>query len=196
MTLRVTQYGEPVLRKKGKNITRFDARLVELANDMFKSMQVHDGIGLAAQQIGKPIRLCLVDMRVAQRQEVFNYLYDGKKPPLELLMPMALVNPEVDFLGKKETNREEGCLSFPEIYGEIVRPETIRVKFQDLQGVGHTLECDGLLARVIQHEVDHLNGILFIDRMDRKARKKIESPLKKLKKSTLSTFNKPKENGL
>ncbi len=194
MTLRVTQYGEPVLRKKGRKVTRFDGRLMELANGMLEAMQIHDGIGLAAQQVGKPIKMCLVDMRVAQRREVFNYIYDGKRPPLELLMPMALINPKVEFLGKKETLREEGCLSFPKIYGEIVRPESIRVKFHDLQGNGHTLECNGLLSRVIQHEVDHLNGVLFIARMDRKALKKIESQLKKLKKNSLAALKKNQEN--
>ncbi len=195
MTLKVIQYGEPVLRKKGRKIAIFDAQLAALANAMMDSMQVYDGIGLAAQQVGKPIKLCLVDMRVAQRREVFNYIYDGKRPPLELLMPLALINPKVEFLGKKETVREEGCLSFPEIYGEIVRPETIRVKFQDLQGIGHTLECNGLLSRVIQHEVDHLNGILFIDHMDRKSLKKIEGQLKKIKKNTMGALKKKPEDG-
>ena len=195
MTLQIIQYGEPVLRKKGRKVARFDARLVALANAMLESMQVYDGIGLAAQQVGEPIKLCLVDMRVAQRREVFKYIYDGKRPPLELLMPLVLINPEVEFLGKKETVREEGCLSFPEILGEIIRPETIRVKFQDLQGIGHTLECNGLLSRVIQHEVDHLNGILFIDHMERKALKKIESRLKMLKKNSLATLKKNRENG-
>lgn len=194
MALRITQYGEPVLTKNGKQIKSFDAELKDLAADMLKAMQVHDGIGLAAQQVGIPIRLCLVDLRATQGREDFQYRFDGKRPPLELLMPLVLINPKIEALGKKETIREEGCLSFPEIYGEIVRPETIRAKYQDLNGVHRTLECDGLLSRVIQHEVDHLNGILFIERMERKSLKTIESQLRQLKKSTRAMMNKDKES--
>ncbi len=187
MILRVTQYGDPVLRKKGEKIEQFDARLEEFSRDMWETMGAYDGIGLAAPQVSVSISMCVVDMRVAQQSEVYNYRFDGKQPPIELLMPLVLIHPEIEFLGEAETVREEGCLSFPEIYGEVVRPEAIRVKFQDLKGAHHVLECDGLLGRVVQHEVDHLNGILFIDRMDRKALKPLDRPLKRLKKLT-STF--------
>ena len=188
MILRVAQYGEDVLRIKGEKIQKFDDRLEKFSRCMWETMEAYEGIGLAAPQVSESISLCLVDMRVAQRREIYDYRYDGKRPPIELLMPLVLINPVVKFPGKAETIREEGCLSFPEIYGEVARPETIRVKFQDLKGARHTLECDGLLSRVIQHEVDHLNGILFIDKMDRKVLKPLELPLRRLKKFTIKSL--------
>ena len=99
-------------------------------------------------------------------------------------MPMALVNPKVELLTSVDTEYEEGCLSFPEINGTVVRPDKVRVRFEDPKGNPHVMECNGLLGRVVQHEVDHLNGILFIDRMEKESLKTVESRIKKLKKQT------------
>jgi len=103
---------------------------------------------------------------------------------LDLFMPMVIVNPEVTLLPSPKTSYEEGCLSFPDIRGDIDRPDLIAVKFQDGHGTPHQLTCDGLFSRCIQHEVDHLNGILFIDRMAKKIRTPLEKAIKQLAKDT------------
>ncbi|MEO6874310.1 MAG: peptide deformylase [Opitutaceae bacterium] len=183
MSLPIVHYNDPILRKKGEKITVFDAALVKLANVMVASMQQAEGIGLAAQQIGQALQLCVVDLRPAEAD--FNWELDGARPPLDLFMPMAIVNPKITPLPKTEILiYEEGCLSFPKIRGDVDRPDAITVTFQDENGVPHTLRADGLLARCIQHEADHLNGILFIDRMDKKVRAGLDDAIKTLAKET------------
>jgi len=182
MLLRIVHYNEPILHKKGDKITGFDAALARLANDMIESMHEAAGIGLAAQQVGRTIQLCIVDLRQAQAE--YMWQLDGTTPPKELIMPLVLVNPKVAAEPKPTTVSEEGCLSFPEIRGDVLRPDRITVQYQDVQGHAHTLTCTGLLSRCVQHEVDHLNGVLFIDRMDKKTIARLEPALKALKKQT------------
>lgn len=182
MPLRIVHFNEPVLRKKGEKIRVFDAALKKLAQDMIETMQAAEGIGLAAQQTGRAIQLCIVDLRRAEKE--FDWEFDGARPPLELFMPLVVVNPEVMPVPEPTTVYEEGCLSFPKIRGDVVRPDEVTVKFQDTAGHAHTLHCNGLLARCLQHEVDHLNGVLFIDRMDKKVLAQLEPALKALKKQT------------
>ena len=191
MTLRITQYGESILHQDGKVVSSFGAELTELANQMLKAMDQAEGIGLAAQQIGQAIRFCVID--VPEHPEYpMTCILDGKPLSPSLLMPMALANPEVLPLLSNEYYYEEGCLSFPEIRGEVARPERISVKYQDLDGNAHQLECDGLLARCIQHEVDHLNGVLFIDRMEKKTFAEIKKEVKELKQRTLACLKEGK----
>jgi peptide deformylase len=180
--LPIVCYNDPVLRKKGARVAKFDAALVALADDMVATMHAAEGIGLAAQQVGRALQLCVMDLREAKRDFVWEL--DGAKPPLELFMPLALANPIVTALPSDETLYEEGCLSFPGIRGDVARPDAVRVEFQDLQGVPHTLVCTGLLARCAQHEADHLNGVLFIDRMDKKTRAQLDADVKALAKET------------
>lgn len=182
MVLPIVHFNSPVLRKKGVRVTTFDATLARLASDMIETMHAAHGIGLAAQQIGQAIQLCVVDLRETEAD--FAWEYDGARPPLELFMPLVLVNPDLAIVPEPTTSYEEGCLSFPEIRGDVVRPDEITVKFQDLSGVPHTLRCNGLFARCIQHEADHLNGILFIDRMAKDVLAVIDPELKALKKQT------------
>jgi peptide deformylase len=183
MSLQIVHYNDPILRRKGDKITVFDAALAELAAEMVTTMHAAGGIGLAAQQIGRALQLCVVDLRPAEVD--FTWELDGAKPPLELFMPLAIVNPDISIgHGTDEYLYEEGCLSFPDIRGEIARPDAITVKFQDEHGTPHTLRCDGLLARCIQHEADHLNGVLFIDRMEKKIRSKLDDRIKTLAKAT------------
>jgi peptide deformylase len=182
MLLRIVHYNEPILRKKGDRITAFDAALGRLADDMVAALQAAAGIGLAAQQIGRAIQLCIVDLRKAQAE--FQWQLDGKQPPKELIMPLVLVNPRVAAEPLPIIVSEEGCLSFPEIRGDVARPDRITVEFQDVQSHAHTLTCTGLLSRCIQHEVDHLNGVLFIDRMDKPTLARLDPALKALKKQT------------
>lgn len=183
MLLRITQYGEPVLRQQGIPISKFDKDLRDLAEDMVETMVNADGVGLAAQQIGQAIQLCVVDVSHLPEEEL-NYTLDGKRPPIDLIMPLVLVNPELTLLGKPSVWAEEGCLSFPEIRGEVPRHEAIRVKYQDLDGFAHELDTTGWFARVIQHEVDHLNGVLFIDHMDAPTLRNLDSRLKRIKRQT------------
>lgn len=183
MSLRIVHYNDPILHKKGARITTFDADLEKLAKEMIVTMHEAAGIGLAAQQIGRAVQLCVIDLRDVERD--FKWEFDGSHPPLDLIMPMVLANPEITFVpGTEKYLYEEGCLSFPEIRGDIERPDAIRVKFQDERGVPHVLTCDGLFARCIQHETDHLNGILFIDRMDKKTRLGLNEAIKTLAKAT------------
>lgn len=188
MLLRVTKYGEPVLREAGQQITVFDENLVKLANDMVETMYHEEGIGLAAQQIGQAIQLCVVDVRPPEGVEVpYNYSFDGKQPPLDLIMPLAICNPKVTIIDPREEVYEEGCLSFPGVNGNVDRPIGVRCQFQDVNGNAHTLEADGLLGRCILHEFDHLNGELFIDKMHKRDLKKNEARIKKLKQEARET---------
>lgn len=183
MSLPIVQYNNPVLRRKGEKITVFDAALRQLAVEMQDTMHAAAGIGLAAQQIGRALQLCVVDLRPVEID--FTWELDGAKPPIELIMPMTIVNPEI--LIPRDTDDylyEEGCLSFPHIRGDVARPDAIVAKFEDENGTPHLLRCDGLFARCIQHEVDHLNGVLFIDRMDKKTRAALDPEIKALAKAT------------
>ena len=185
MILRITQYGEPILRKVGVPITKFDEALAELAKDMVDTMYEEEGIGLAAQQVDRALQICVIDVRPPEGVEVpFNYNYDGKQPPLDLIMPMAIVNPKVTIIDNTEDVYEEGCLSFPGVNGKVDRPIGIRCEFQDTEGNSHVIEADGLLGRCILHEVDHLNGKLFIDLMQKRDLKKNETKIKKLKRES------------
>jgi len=182
MALRIVRYNDPVLRQKGEAVKVFDSALALLSDQMIATMHTASGIGLAAQQIGRALQFCVVDLRQTDRD--FDWELDGARPPLELFMPLSLSNPVVSLLQSDETVYEEGCLSFPDIRGDVIRTDAIRVTYQDLQGVPHSLACDGLLARCIQHEVDHLNGTLFIDRMEKKIRTGLEKAIKELSKQT------------
>lgn len=184
MTLEIVHYGEEVLQQKGAPVTEFDESLESLFKDMAQTCIDAEGIGLAAQQIGKALMFCVVDLRGIEID--FDYTLDGAKPPLELFNPIGMCNPVVEVIDSPQTVYEEGCLSFPEIRGEVERPDWVRCKYQDIQGIPHTIECNGLLGRCIQHEVDHLNGVLFTDRMKKKILKRIQPAVDQLKTQTLS----------
>jgi peptide deformylase len=183
MSLPIVHFNSPILRKKGMRVSVFDEALRQFANEMIDTMHQAKGIGLAAQQVGRAIQLCVVDLRETDAK--FAWELDGAKPPLDLFMPIIMANPVITF--EKNTAEylyEEGCLSFPGIRGDVARPDAITVNFQDGHGTPHVLKCDDLLARCIQHEADHLNGILFIDRMEKPVRAKIDSAVKTLAKET------------
>lgn len=190
MSLRIVHYNDPILRKKGARVSTYDEALVRLAQDMVLTMHEAAGIGLAAQQIGLALQICVIDLRDVEID--FTWNLDGAKPPLDLIMPMTLTNPEITFAPKTETYLyEEGCLSFPKIRGDVPRPDAITVKFQDERGVPHVLSCDGLFSRCIQHETDHLNGVLYIDRMDKKVRASVDDAVKALAKATREETKSP-----
>lgn len=183
MSLRIVHYNDPVLRKKGEPVANFSPELRKLAQAMIATMHAAEGIGLAAQQVGEALQLCVVDLR--ESSEDFDWLLDGAHPPLSLFMPMIIANPVITIAKNTPTEIvEEGCLSFPEIRGDVKRPEKISVKFDDERGVPHILVCNGLLARCILHEADHLAGVLFIDHMTKKTYAKIEEAVQTLVAAT------------
>ena len=183
MSLPIVRYNAPILRKKGAPVKAFDADLAALAGKMIDTMHGANGIGLAAQQVGRALQLCVVDVRKAEAD--FRWELDGARLPLELIMPLMIANPVIAVArGTPQLVAEEGCLSFPEIRGDIVRPDAITVTFHDAHHVAHTLGCNGLLARCIQHEADHLNGVLFIDRMEKKIRASLDEAVRALARET------------
>ena len=182
MRLSIRQYGDPALRAKGHKINRVDQRIRDLAADMLETMHSVSGVGLAAQQVGQALQLTVIDVaEVEDRPSTLKI--NGEATGVEEAMPLILVNPEITF-GTEITTGIEGCLSFPEISAEIDRSESVVVRAETLDGASMTIEATGLLARALQHEVDHLNGILFIDRMSSALKVSLSSKLKRLQKET------------
>jgi peptide deformylase len=182
MILKVVKYGHPALRQKGARINAVTSDVKKLVGDMFETMYAYKGVGLAAQQIGQPLQLTVIDVRgVTDRPSSMEI--NGKSVDVVDHMPMVLINPEVAPVDDPVTG-PEGCLSFPEIYADITRPKSVDVKALDKDGKPIQFRCDGLLAKAVQHEVDHLNGILFIDRMDKKTKEEIRPELDVLQMET------------
>jgi peptide deformylase len=190
MKLKIVQYGDPVLRAKGKSIEQIDDRIREIARNMIETMQEANGVGLAAQQVGQPLQLTVLDVsQVEDRPSTLKL--NGQEIDPATVMPMILINPAIK-PGTETESGTEGCLSFPEITGEIDRSKSVTVKAQNQNGESVEFEAGGLLARAIQHEVDHLNGILFIDRMSSAAKTALSSRLKRLQKETQRGIKHPR----
>jgi len=182
MILPVVKYGHPALRQKGARIESFTAELKQLIADMFETMYASKGIGLAAQQVGRALQLTVLDLRaVTDRPSTLEL--KGKPAELEEIMPLVLINPEIKPLADAVSG-PEGCLSFPEMYADISRPEAVGVRALNAKGQPVEFRAGGLLARAVQHEADHLNGILFIDRMDRKTKSELRDELDALQSET------------
>jgi len=182
MILPILQYGNPILRAKGKRIDEIDDRIRELVANMIETMHAAHGVGLAAQQIGEALQLTVLDISAVEDRPSTLKL-DGKDADPKSAMPLVLVNPEIELDGETEIGIE-GCLSFPEITGDIERAQSVIVRGQTLEGGTIHIEASGFLARAIQHEGDHLNGILFIDRMRSAAKAALSSRLRRLQKET------------
>jgi len=182
MRLSILQYCDPILRAKGKHIEKIDNRIRELAQNMIETMHAANGVGLAAPQVGESLQLTVLDVsQVEDRPSTMEL--NGENTDPQSAMPLVLINPEID-LGSETEMGTEGCLSFPEITGEIERAKSVTVRARNLDGEAIEIEATGFLARAIQHEVDHLNGILFIDRMSSAAKTSLSSKLKRLLKET------------
>src|SRR6266487_3139923 len=182
MRLSILQYGDPILRAKGKQIDQIDNRIRELAQNMLETMRAANGIGLAGQQVGEPLQLTVLDIsQVEDRPSTMKL--QGQDVDPKTTMPLILINPQIK-LGKENAIGTEGCLSFPEITGEIERAKSVNVRSETLENETIEIEATGLLARALQHEADHLNGILFIDRMSSAAKAGLSSRLKRLQKET------------
>jgi peptide deformylase len=182
MNLPIRQYGDPILRAKGKPIDKIDNRVRELVADMLETMHAANGVGLAAQQVGEALQLTVIDISEVEDRPSTMRVHEEDVDP-KTMMPLVLINPQIR-PSKEMSMGNEGCLSFPEITGEIERAESIMVTAQTLSGDTIEFETGGLLARAIQHEIDHLNGILFIDRMNSAAKVSLSSRLRRLQKET------------
>jgi peptide deformylase len=167
MALEVLVYGDPVLRRKSAPIETITAEIRQLAQDMIETMYVEEGVGLAAPQVGRSIRLLVADAEFDE----------------EIRPARVFVNPEI-LESSGEWKFDEGCLSVPGIRAEIVRPETIRLRYQDLDGTVHEEEMHEIWARVLQHEIDHLDGKLFVDYLSPIKRSLIMKKLKALAKES------------
>jgi peptide deformylase len=162
---KIVKYGDPVLEKPTPLVKKFDEQLAQLAEDMFATMYASQGVGLAAPQIGKSIRLAVVDVTT------------GKNPEAKIVM----VNPEI-IHAEGEVREEEGCLSIPGFRGYVIRPQFVTVRAQNAKGETFEIRGENLLARAFCHELDHLNGVLFLQHLSMLKRDLIRRKIKKLRK--------------
>ncbi len=164
MALReIALYGQSILRMKADPIVEITDSIRTLVEDMIETMQEEEGIGLAAPQVGESISLCIINLGLIEEDAV----------------PKAYINPVIV---EKEgmCTVEEGCLSIPDIREDVDRPEVIKARYMDLDGGEHLDECDGMLGRILQHEIDHLNGVLFVDRISSIKRELLAKELKQI----------------
>ncbi|MCR5857841.1 peptide deformylase [Mesorhizobium sp. J428] len=155
---------DPLLRQVSKPVERVDAPLLKFAGDMLDTMYDAPGIGLAAIQVGEPLRLVVIDLAK-----------EGEAPA-----PQIFINPEIVASGDDSNIHEEGCLSIPDYYAEVERPASVTVRYLDKDGKQQELAADGLLATCLQHEIDHLNGVLFIDHISKLKRDMVMRKFRKL----------------
>jgi len=178
MILKITQYGDPVLRVKCRPVTDVDDATLKLADDMIETMVDANGVGLAAPQVGEEVRMAVVD--VSHDPECVSFLkVNGEDAKMEDVMPLVFINPKLELDGPRESDTE-GCLSIHDIQAKVSRPSIVKATLPQLDGSVIELEADGLLARALQHEVDHLNGILFVDRISPAAKVGIKRKLRRL----------------
>lgn len=163
--LPINIYGDEILRQKAKKVTRIDENILKFVEDLFETMKHSDGIGLAATQVGKRLQILVADI-----SEVEGY---------ENTRPMIVINPKI-ILTEGESEMEEGCLSLPGLRVNVKRPEKIRLKYNDIEMKEHIEDFQGLQARVLQHEIDHLNGKLIIDYLSKTEKEKIKPILDKM----------------
>lgn len=162
--LKIVKYGDPVLRKKTAPVTEITDDIIQLAEDMLETMYAAPGVGLAGPQVGVSLQICVIDV-----------VPEGKRNPI------VLINPKV-LSGEDKVELEEGCLSFPKIYEKVKRWNKVRVEYVDLKGDLKEVEVEGFLAKAFQHEIDHLNGKVFIDYLPDWKRKLVEKEIRRRKK--------------
>ena len=165
--MEVVHYGDPILRKKCNAVTNYE-KLGSLIDDMFDTMYEENGLGLAANQVGVGLNLFIIDISAIEENEKIHVFING-----EILESSG------------ESWFEEGCLSIPDVRLNIKRPETIKFRFEDLSRKKHIEEFDGLMARAIQHEMDHLNGIFIVDRVSQTEKMSVDKSLKDIEKSSI-----------
>ncbi len=173
----ITTYGNPVLRKKATKVKSVTTAIKELAASLLETMYADEGLGLAAEQIGSTEAVCVVDVPADFQGEDFVKLNEGIK------MPMVLINPAISE-PEGTLRRKEGCLSFPDMYMEVTRPRSCTVSYMGLDGKHYEVRVYGLLARAVMHETDHLNGILFIDKLSPAQKLVCAGKLRRIKADT------------
>ncbi|MEN3037711.1 MAG: peptide deformylase [Candidatus Kryptonium sp.] len=172
MILPIYLYGDPIFKKPAQKIKNIDDKFIETLKDMFETMEIADGIGLAATQVGIPYSFAVIDVSVYEEYKDFKR--------------MVIINPEIIYTSGEDV-MEEGCLSIPGLRAEIIRPAKVVLRYQDIDLTMNEMECEGLLARVVQHEVDHLNGKFFIDYLSPIRLKTLKPKLSKIKKGEVKT---------
>ncbi len=163
----ILQLPDPVLRKVSKPVQKIDDEIKKLIEDMFETMYDAPGVGLAAIQIGVDKRVVTIDATRGDEEK----------------NPMVFINPEIVSTSEEKDSKEEGCLSIAEFYEEVERPSEVKVRYMDEKGKTHEIEADGLLARALQHEIDHLNGVLFIDHISKLKRDRVTKKFTKAAKT-------------
>lgn len=179
---KVLTYGADVLRQKASPVIQIDDGIRLLVGDMLETMYASNGLGLAAQQIGRTEAVCVIDDSPSRNQD--SPAKTGSDPIVE--MPLVMINPVIENLTGEDV-ADEGCLSFPEIFVQVKRGREVIVSYRALDGTDRKIRAHGMLARAIQHEVDHLNGVLLVDRMSHIQKIAIAGKLKRLKKSALES---------
>jgi len=172
--LPVYLYNHPVLKKKTEPIAEMTGELRTFIQDMFDTMYAADGIGLAANQVGASISVTVIDV---SRADYDDEDYDDDNEHIE---PIALINPIIEYFSDEEIDFEEGCLSLPHFREKVMRPDAVQIRYMDIDMKEHTIEADGLFARVAQHEIDHLNGIYFFERLSSLRRTLSQKKLKRI----------------
>ena len=184
--LEVQTFGNPVLRKESQPVTEVTEEIRQLAERMVQCMYDENGIGLAAPQIGENLRMFVIDTAVDE-DPVYTTPGEAMLSPR---MPIALLNPEIVSTSGDDTPFVEGCLSIPGVNATVIRPEIIRLRAETLEGEKIDLECGGLLARCAQHEIDHLNGVLFTDKAIEEELLQSKDKLEKLRAQNKKKLNK------
>lgn len=188
MKLKIRNYGDPVLRQKGARVEKITPEILKLVADMFDTMYEARGVGLAAQQVGQALQLTVIDVSgIKDRPSTMKI--NGEPVDPEAHMPLVLINPEVK-PGADSVTGPEGCLSFPEVYSDVTRPAEVEVVATDEQGKKVAFRAGGLLAKAVQHEFDHLQGILFIDRMSTESKRELKPELEELADDTKAGLKK------
>jgi len=171
--LPIRLYDDPILRSKATPVTEIDDQLIQLIRSMFATLYNAPGIGLAANQVGETVAVTVIDI---------SDLEEGKGTE-----PMVLINPVIEAFSEETAEFEEGCLSLPDLRATVIRPAEIQVRFYDEQMREHRMTTGGLLARVMQHEIDHLNGIYFFDHLSPVQRARIFYQLRQIRKGLVKT---------
>lgn len=171
MILPIYIYNHPILRHRAAPITHIDSSIIELAQNMFETMYNANGIGLAANQVGSPHALIVLDI---------SDLDEGKNT-----QPLCLLNPKIVHQSEPIVEYEEGCLSVPGIREIVARPDAVTVEYDDLELHHQRLDANGLLARVLQHEIDHLNGVYFFERLSPPRRMLLKNKLKRIERGSV-----------
>ena len=183
--LPIVHIPDPVLRRVSKPVERFDADLHRFLDSMLETMYDAPGIGLAAVQVGEPIRAVTIDCAKRADDEEGDEKRERKSGPGE---PMFFLNPQIVASSDERSTYEEGCLSIPDYYADVERPAAVTVRYQDREGRPQEIAADGILATCLQHEIDHLDGVLFVDHISRLKRQMVFKRFTKLAKQNGTAF--------